>query len=184
NKKAFTIIELLIVIAVLAVLATAVVIVLNPAEILKQARDSTRISDMSTLNSSIALYLADIKSPGIGGTDNTACSTATARKTEDGNCPFDAACILNSSTTVNGAGWVLVDFINISSGSPLSRLPIDPVNDTTYFYAYACDGLTYELNANMESTKFANNGGSDVESKDGGSDANWYEIGNDPGLDL
>ncbi|MDD4819148.1 MAG: prepilin-type N-terminal cleavage/methylation domain-containing protein, partial [Candidatus Colwellbacteria bacterium] len=39
NKKtAFTLVELLIVIAILAVLAAAVVIVLNPAELLAQAR--------------------------------------------------------------------------------------------------------------------------------------------------
>ena len=188
TKKGFTLIELLIVIAVLTVLATAVILVLNPAEILKQARDSTRISDMATLNSSIALYLADLKSPGIGGVNDSACSSATARITAAGGaCPFNnASCSTNASTTVNGAGWVLVDFINISSGSPLSRLPIDPVNSTTYFYAYACDGLSYELNANMESTKFAKDGGSDVESntKDGGDNNDWYEIGNDPGLDI
>lgn len=40
NRKGFTLIELLIVIGILAVLATAVIMVLNPAELLKQARDS------------------------------------------------------------------------------------------------------------------------------------------------
>jgi prepilin-type N-terminal cleavage/methylation domain-containing protein len=41
--KGFTLIELLIVIAILAILATAVVLVLNPAQILAQARDAQRI---------------------------------------------------------------------------------------------------------------------------------------------
>ena len=55
-KKGFTLIELLIVIAILAVLSVAVVLVLNPAELLKQARDSTRISDMAAINSASYLY--------------------------------------------------------------------------------------------------------------------------------
>lgn len=185
-KKGFTLIELLVVIAILSVLAVAVTLILNPAELIKQGRDSTRLSDMAALNSAIALYLADVKNPGIGGANNAACSTATARITKNGTSPFTATATVNSSTTIDGTGWVLVDFEEISSGSPLSRLPLDPVNDTTNFYGYACNGTSYELNANMESAKFSTNGGSDVESntKDGGNNNNWYEIGNDPGLDL
>ena len=57
-KKGFTLIELLIVIAILAILATTVVLVLNPAQILAQARDAQRISDLSSIKSAIALYLA------------------------------------------------------------------------------------------------------------------------------
>jgi type IV pilus assembly protein PilA len=43
-KAGFTLIELLIVIGVLAILATVVVLVLNPTEMFKQARDSQRLS--------------------------------------------------------------------------------------------------------------------------------------------
>ena len=50
-KKGFTLIELLIVIAILAVLGVTVTLVLNPAELLRQGRDSTRISDLSSINS-------------------------------------------------------------------------------------------------------------------------------------
>ncbi|MCL4400352.1 type II secretion system GspH family protein, partial [Patescibacteria group bacterium] len=42
GKEAFTLIELLVVIAILGVLGTAVVLVLNPSELIKQGRDSTR----------------------------------------------------------------------------------------------------------------------------------------------
>ena len=63
NPSVFTLIELLVVIAILAVLATAVVVVLNPAELLKQGRDSTRLSDFSAIHSAIAFYLSDYSSP-------------------------------------------------------------------------------------------------------------------------
>ncbi|MGC9603258.1 MAG: prepilin-type N-terminal cleavage/methylation domain-containing protein, partial [Minisyncoccia bacterium] len=40
DEASFTLIELLVVIGILGVLATAVVLVLNPAQLLAQARDS------------------------------------------------------------------------------------------------------------------------------------------------
>jgi len=175
-KKGFTLIELLVVIAILAVLATAVVLILNPAELLKQARDSTRLSDTASVHSALALYLADVVSPSWSALGR--CTFGVVK-------PFTQACTTSALTNVTGTGWVPVNLGSISTGSPLSRLPIDPINDVTHFYAYAqTASLTYEINANMESAKFANGGGGDVETTDGGSNANWYEIGNDPGLDL
>src|SRR6056297_1976317 len=50
NNQAFTLIELLVVIAILSVLAVAVTLILNPAELMRQARDSTRLSDLATIN--------------------------------------------------------------------------------------------------------------------------------------
>ncbi len=40
----------------------------------------------------------------------------------------------------------------------------------------------YELDAVMESAKFANGGSADVTSKDGGGSQYWYEVGNDLGM--
>lgn len=188
-KRGFTLIELLIVIAILAVLATAVILVLNPAELVKQSRDAIRISDMATLNSALALYLADVTSPSLG-----VCSATVARCTANnsGASPFTtrATCSIATSTAVSGTGWIDVNFASISNGSPLAKEPIDPVNSNTYYYAYACvntgssPNYIYEIDANMESTKFANGGGADVESKDGGDNANWFETGNAPALNL
>ena len=44
-KKGFTLVELLIVIGIVAILATIVVLVINPVELLKESRDSRRLSD-------------------------------------------------------------------------------------------------------------------------------------------
>jgi prepilin-type N-terminal cleavage/methylation domain-containing protein len=187
-QKGFTLVELLIVIAILAVLSVTVVVVLNPAELLKQARDSTRISDLASVNSAIALYLTDVGTPYLGG-PSTACSSATSRCTVATTSPFTATgngCTsgtANATTTVDGNGWVAVTLSSITGGSPLARLPIDPINSGNQFYGYACgtgSALSYELNTNMESSKYSNGGSSDVEAntKDGGTNNLIYEVGN------
>jgi len=192
SGKGFTLIELLVVIAILSVLAVSVTLVLNPAELLKQGRDSTRMSDLRALQSAIALYLADQSNPGIGGAGGTSCSSLSEWCTSGTTGRAAASCTTATSTAVDGTGWVKVDFEDISSGSPLSKLPLDPNNGSSNcgsgneacFYSYACNGTYYELNAAMESSRYASGGGSDVETNDGGDDTNLYEVGNDPGLDL
>ena len=177
--KGFTLIELLIVIAIIAVLATAVTLILNPAELLKQGRDSTRLSDLSTIHTALGLYLADVASPNFSALSN--CTVGTTS-------PFNydsSACTENATTTVDGNGWVAVNFTDISSGSSLSRLPVDPVNDAEYYYAYVqTTSETYEINANMESVRYATTTSTSVEDNDGGDNNDWYEVGNAAGLDL
>lgn len=197
TKTGFTLVELLVVIAILAILTTAVVLVLNPAELIKQGRDSTRISDLAALNSALALYAADVSSPSFGTCTSTigrATVASTTASTGTTTLPFLTRTLnwngsSNATSGVTGNGWVDVNFNGISGGTaPLSKLPIDPINNATYFYGYACNNTlaTWEIDANMESTKYANSGGNDVEinTKDGGDNNNWYELGNDPGLDL
>ena len=190
-KKGFTLIELLVVIAILAVLATAVVLVLNPAELLKEGRDSTRVSDLAALNSAISLWVQDVQD-----------TTANWPAVNTYNCTYAATlptagvagCTINSVTTVNStAGWVPINFTLITSGSPLARLPIDPANGSATCskgapgvceYAFAASSTVgiYEIDAQLESAKFNAGGGSHMTDKDGGNDPNWYEMGSNLSL--
>jgi prepilin-type N-terminal cleavage/methylation domain-containing protein len=172
NKKGFTLVELMIVIAILAILGTVVVSVLNPAELLAQARDSQRISDLAALNGALALYLSDVSSPSLG-----VCSATTANCTAAASASglvTRTVCTSSNSRAINGTGWVDVNFTSISSGSPLPTEPIDPVNSTSLFYSYGCDNsaLKYEIDARMESNKYRNIGNSD-----GGDTSSVYEVG-------
>jgi prepilin-type N-terminal cleavage/methylation domain-containing protein len=172
--QGFTLVELLVVIAILAVLAVTVVVVLNPAELLRQSRDATRLSDMATLNRAIGLFLAD------GQTWSVTTSTCTFATTTAMWSTSPTTCATNQSDVVTGSGWVAVNFSAISAGSPISKLPVDPTNNANFLYAFKnTASMTYEINARMESVKYASSSVSD-----GGNQSGWYEVGNDPGLDL
>ncbi len=183
NKKGFTLIELLIVIGILAILTAAVVIVLNPAELLKQARDSQRLTDLDAMKNAIALYVADATTPNIGAA-TTCYAYAGAPATSACGARFTTATTVGSASTtkaVDGTGWIPVNLASMASGSPLSALPVDPSHGATYYYAYAASttSLTFEINAVLESTKF----GPKMLS-DGGNSDTLYEVGSYPGLSL
>jgi prepilin-type N-terminal cleavage/methylation domain-containing protein len=185
SEKGFTLIELLVVLALVAILSVVVILTLNPAELLKQARDSNRTSDLSTLKSAISLYMADVNTPTLGAAGWCIASAVAASSTA---CtPFASTTGMVASTTqagvrnVNGTGWVPVNFSGISSGAPIGQLPVDPVNNAQYYYAYGVTGTTnqlFELDAQMESTKYGSlTGGANVTNTDGGNQATWFETG-------
>lgn len=193
KMKGFTLIELLIVIAILAILSTAVVLVLNPAQILAQARDSQRISDLSSVKSAIALYLSTATSPAL--TASTTCTNSLSN-CNGGTSPFTGAISTGgytSSTAVNGAGWVGgVNLNNTSGGSALSALPLDPsvVSPTSpYYYAYRGDpsDSTFKIMGRLESAKYRDKMKSDggtnntcttyIENSASGINGCYYEVG-------
>ena len=189
KQKGFTLIELLVVVSIIAILSVFVILTLNPAQMLKQARDSQRISDMTTLKSAMALYLADVASPSIGTTGLCYASAVLAPSTSGCGGRMTAATVTTTTAanaaSTTGNGWIPVNFAAISAGSPLGSEPIDPVNNATYFYSYATNGtpsFQFEIDAHMESTKYAQGGTSDVESTDGGSSSTVYEVGTNLGL--
>lgn len=188
QKKGFTLVELLIVVGILAVLATVVVLVLNPAQLFAQARDARRVEDLNSIRGALNLYLTTVSSPDLDGGTHTICG-AWAGASNASATTFSSTTVTSSISgvfTVGGVGWVPVNQASTTGGSPLATLPRDPTNSTTYNYQYLCDNTnkTFELNAEMESSRYAQSGADDVESTDGGNAASLYEVGNDPGLNL
>ena len=178
-KKGFTLLELLIVIGILAILATTVTVILNPAELLKQARDSQRLSDLRSINTAINLYTSTATSSQLfSGTSTAATGTCTAGTAS----VFTGACFTSNSTKVDGTGWMTINLNLTPTGSPLSRLPLDPINSATYFYAFRATSTVWEIDGVLESNKYAVQ--EDLDANDGGNSATYYEIGSDPGLDL
>jgi len=182
NKKGFTLVELMIVIAILAILAAIVIFALNPAELFRRARDSQRLSDLRVLSSAVAYYLADATTPILDGSTNTLCTGGTGNDTIFGSVTAASAPTGWTWTgsivrTTDGAGWLKINFSS-SGSSPIGQLPIDPSNggqagSPSTMYTFACDtSLNFELNANMESTNYKTK-----EADDGGDSAVTYEVG-------
>lgn len=206
-SRGFTLVELLIVIAILAVLSTATVVVLNPAELLAQARDSQRISDFESLNSTLAIYLS--QTPTI-----TLCTSRVSPYTPvagDG-CHIDGRCSASAASAVimfaggavcpalgtpanarllNATGWVDVNLGALPGGSPIPSLPIDPTNSAVFLYGYKAVGncvtaTTYVLRNRLESVKnrgkMTTDGDDRITCTTYLEDTCWYSVGTDPGL--
>jgi prepilin-type N-terminal cleavage/methylation domain-containing protein len=195
KQKGFTLIELLVVIAIIAILAVVVVLTLNPAELLRQARDSNRISDFATIKSALALYSTDVATS--TSMDSSTSTTATGtlygantstlqlaltvlNGTSAGGWGFVALAtsVANNSRVVSGAGWIPVNLNAISSGAPISVWPVDPVNNTTATaYVYNANTTQWKIATMMESVKYKTSGSNDVETNDGGNSVYSYEQG-------
>lgn len=181
-QGSFTLIELLIVIGILAVLVAAVVITLNPAQLLAQARDSQRQQDLSSLNQAIntALTLDNSLSLGTASTVYVSISDTTTTCASLGLPTLSAGwsyhCVVSSALrNTDGTGWVPVD-LAANGVVGLSALPVDPINTTSsgFYYTYTPGG-SFELSAMMESNKYK--GVQSVAGLDGGRSWNAFEIG-------
>ena len=187
KRAGFTLIELLVVIAILAVLMLTVVVTLNPVELLRQSRDTNRLSDMATLKTAISLYMADVAtSTSLGAANTCYASVAAAPCTAAATGGFKNVSITSLGAnpgvrTVDATGWIPINFNLISAGAPVSQLPIDPLNTTVHFYGFEASGTSiFKLAMSTESTKFSTGGTADVETGDGGTYPGYYETG--PGV--
>lgn len=184
--------ELLIVIGIIAILATATVLVLNPAELLREARDSQRLSDLDSVKSAVSLLLATaVATPELdsapsfdycgsvyflhyaGYSSTSPIRSAGTASTTDGS--------VAAGRGISGAGWIKVDFTKATGGSPIPVLPVDPSPASDRSYVFGCDSTntTFELDANLESARYVTKEGAD-----GGNNPVWFEVGTDPGMDL
>lgn len=164
TAKGFTLVELLIVIAIIAILGVIVFMVINPLELRKEGEDATRISDLANLQNAISIAMQEATTSGA----QVLCVGVSAPcEGKSTNAPTTAA------RKSDGTGWVKVN-LSTQKAVSLPVLPIDPTNDATYFYHYKTNaaGDAWEINAKLASKKFF----SKMES-DGGDDDNKLEKG-------
>jgi len=117
NQKAFTLLEILLVIALIAILAGIVIVAINPAKQTADARNTQRISDINTILNAIYQYSIDnngdmpdgiptgTECPGIGSSEI---------------CQYDASC----------GNYVDLSIL-ATNQKYLVSIPIDPQNLST-----------------------------------------------------
>lgn len=155
KAKGFSLIEFLVVTAIMLVLATSVLIYTNPVENRKKARDQRRLTDMAQLSEAFEEFKADNKVyPDIKNMARYSNVVAT----NGGN-------VSNAS-----GGWIdenMTGYLNV--------LPIDPINSDDYVYTYIRDDLSFELNCKLEYY-------TETMSQDNGNNPTLYEVGDNLNL--
>jgi prepilin-type N-terminal cleavage/methylation domain-containing protein len=180
QEKGFTLVELLIVLALIAILVSILVVIINPGQIMMRGRDTQRIGDLRNLAAATDAYISDIGTganlpwPTRGSCSSTSpgynfYSTPTVSTLTGWPNPSNPTGTL--SVAVDGTGWVPLNFKG-SNLLNLSSLPLDPRNGqqgtaangqtVVFAYAFSCDtNFGYEYAAKLEGNAQAmvNDGG-------------------------
>ncbi|MFA9262621.1 MAG: type II secretion system protein [Undibacterium sp.] len=135
NSRAFTLIEILLAIGIIAVLATVVVVSLDPISRFRDARDARRLSDIQSILSAVHQYVIDNQGTFPAGLDTTERQIGTA----------SSGCNIGGECSVSGDS----DCIDLSSSLEryLKDIPFDPSNGSNAHTHYSVS-----LNANNIAT--------------------------------
>lgn len=126
NKKGFTLIEILLVIGIIAVLATVVIVALDPAKRFADARDSRRLSDIESILSAVQQSIVDNKGVLPSGIDTIERHIGTA----------GSGCALATDVCAVGGDSDCVD-LSGSLAKYLKSMPSDPANGSASLTHYA-----------------------------------------------
>jgi prepilin-type N-terminal cleavage/methylation domain-containing protein len=135
ERKGFTLIEILIVVAIIAILASVVLVGLGPTQ--QAGRDARRLSDIHEVQNGLELYYNKCGFyPGSAAA--AACGAAN-----------------NAATTGYSAGATSLNAALTGSGLQITTVPLDPTNATPHLYFFKTNGATastYLLATVLENT--------------------------------
>ena len=186
DESSLTLLELLIVMGLVGFIAASTVAVLNPMQMLAQARDSKRMQDLKSIESAINTVTALNPAIFLGNASTVYASLPDDASSTCGSWglpTLPSGWVYHCASKValqqsDGTGWLPVNFSGTGIVS-LSPLPVDPVNTSSsgQFYTYVPRLASYELAGSFESQKYSLGGSYDQVSTDGGSYPDLYEIG-------
>lgn len=124
-RKGFTLIEILIVVAIIAILASVVLVGLGPTQ--EAGRDARRLSDLTEVQNGLELYY-------------NMC----------GYYPGTATAAPCGGYFTVGTTWSDLQTILEKSPLGITTVPVDPTAGRTYTYSTLPDGSSYMLSATLE----------------------------------
>jgi len=133
RQKGFTLIELLIVIGIIAFLASAIFIAVDPAKRFAEARNARRWTDVSSILEAVLEYAVDNGGTLPAGIDN-AVGTVQVLGTNASGC--DSGC--GAKTSVSAC----LDLSSALVDEYLSAIPKDPLTGTDGFTDYYLNKTT------------------------------------------
>ncbi len=147
SRQSFTLVEFMIVIAILAILSAIVIFVLNPARLFDNVKDTNRMTDIVTIHKAL-VFMETWNSTGLNYGDPTKVYISVPDPLGDSGCAnvlglptlsagYTYACKSDTDyRKTDGNGWIPVDFSVNANNKYFSSLPVDPDNTSQYFYAY------------------------------------------------
>ena len=127
NKKGFTLIELIIVIAIIAILAGAIFVAIDPARRIHEAHNARRASDIATILDGVKAYQADHSGTHYFTVAGMSDDSNYLIGTSDSSCIVDCSVPLQSDC---------VDLSDIGTDY-LAVIPRDPTDGTDERTGYA-----------------------------------------------
>jgi type IV pilus assembly protein PilA len=137
-KKGFTLLEMLLVVAIIAILAGIVIVAINPSKQLGAANDAKRWSDVNTIVNAVYQYSIDHGGvlPGPGTLQDTDTCTSTVSASE--------ICLTGAVSCVAGAVTLTDLSSTTEDGTYISSIPVDPSGPTTphtgYYVVHTLNG--------------------------------------------
>ena len=135
-RSGFTLIEILIVVAIISILASIVLVGIGPTEQL--GRDARRVSDLHQVQTALELYYAkcgNYPGPAVNDSVCQAYLGLTGGYGENGANPPAATSLIGSIT---------------ASDIGVKTMPNDPQKNKKYYYATEANGVSYILGAILE----------------------------------
>ncbi len=130
NKNGFTLMELIVVMAIIALISTFAMVAISNAR--KASRDAVRRADLRQIRNAIEFYYDD----------NNSYPTVSSYG-ESGTGGWD-----NSYQDSDSDGNYFLDFL--VDGGYMASVPVDPTNDSAHTYQYFAYNGTGEVNGCLQ----------------------------------
>jgi len=162
--RAFSLVEVMVVVAMVGIVSSVSYFYLNPFEHFKKARDSQRLQNLNSLKTALVLALQN------GQSFSGRCTLVN---------PCDS---LSGTTNADGSG-----FVDLDLSKYLTALPRDPSHNNFSFidgkgnaspaaFQFVASGSDFEIRTRLESKFFTTNP-NDKYLDDGGDDNDYFETG-------